>query len=57
MTDNFLHPHVSVLRSESIPGNAVRMIVKPASQFAVADAPMRLDPFSFGADRLAFRPE
>ena len=47
----------SVLRSESNRRNAVRMIVKPASQFAVADSAMRLDPLSFAADRFAFRPE
>src|SRR5580704_6563637 len=37
--------------------NAVRVIVKPACQFAVADSAMRLDPLSFATDRFAFRPE
>jgi hypothetical protein len=44
--------HLTLVR-----GSAVRMIVKPARQFAIADSAMRLNPFSFSADRFAFRPE
>ena len=40
--------------TESIRGNAVRMIVEPASQFAVGDSAMSLDPFSLAADRFTF---
>jgi len=48
---------VFLSHAESIRGNTVRMIVKPARQLSVADFAMRLNPFSFRPDRFAFRPD